>query len=68
MNDTLPAAYQAVPVEVIYDMSAWADRLPATHQLGAYAVVNRMWRMRNPQIAKLMEQQAKKVAKRGKNG
>jgi len=66
MQDTLPAAYQTVPVEVIHNMAAWAERLPASHQLGAYAAVNRLWRMRDPQIARLMADHVEKASKKGK--
>ena len=65
MNDTLPAAYQAIPAEVLYNMSVWAATLPAEERPGAYAAVNRMWRMRDPNVAKVVAQQAEKVAKKG---
>lgn len=69
MQDTLPAAFQAVPMEVIYHLTSWVRSLPTLEERGGAALtVNYLIRMRSPEIAKTMAEVAEKQAKRGKHG
>ena len=67
MNDTLPAAFAQVPMEVIYHMTTWARSLPTLEERGGAAqAVNYLVRMRDPNIARVVAEQAEKTTKRAK--
>ena len=66
MNDTLPAEFQAISPNCLYSLSVWAMTLPDLERPGAHATINRIWRLRDPQIARTMAEQVEKQAKKGK--
>ena len=69
MNDTLPAAYQAIAMEVIYDLAGRVLRATTLEErAGSGATLAHFVRMRDPRVAKVVADVAEKVAKRGKNG
>lgn len=69
MQDTLPAAFAQVPMEVMYHLAGRAASLPTPEERAGMALtVCYLVRMRDPNIAKIVAQQAEKVAKRGKHG
>ena len=68
MQDTLPAAFAQVPMECIFHCTRWIRSLPVEYQGGAGLLLNHIVGMRDPNIAKLVTEQAEKTAKRGKNG
>ena len=41
-------AYQAVPMEVVYDLTGWVRTLAPEHMGAAALVVNRLIQLRNP--------------------
>ena len=65
MNENLPRAFQAVPVEVMYHVSSWVKNLPTPEERGGAAqLVAHMWKMRDPDVAVQIAQEAEKAATR----
>jgi hypothetical protein len=67
MNDTLPAAFQSIPMEVLYHLAGRAPAAPTPEERAGMALsLCYLVKMRDPRIAKLMAEEAEKQAKKGK--
>ena len=67
MNDTLPAAFAQVPMEVVVHLAGFAlTRATVEERGGAALVLCEMVRKRSPEFAKVMAAEAEKRAKKGK--
>jgi hypothetical protein len=66
MHDTLPAAFQSIPLEVLYHLAGRAPMAPTPEERAGMALaLCYLVKMRDPKIADLVAVEAEKAAKRG---
>jgi len=65
MHETLPAAFQSIPMEVLYHLAGRAPLAPTPEERAGMALaVCYLVKLRDPKVAQLVAAEAEKAVKR----